>query len=90
MAILVSLLDMASAWSQTVVDGKVELLESFHKAFILQMFRESFFYAEGAKKWLDESAPSTSESGVKCIFATFTLRILVLAKFLHEMKFCGC
>lgn len=29
MAILVSLLDMASAWSQTVVDEKVEFLREF-------------------------------------------------------------
>lgn len=49
MAILVSLLDMASAWSQTVVDDKVEFLESFHKACILQMFRESFLYVEEVK-----------------------------------------
>lgn len=50
MAILVSLLDMAPAWRQTVVDNKVEFLESFHTAFILQVFREGFFHAEGAMK----------------------------------------
>lgn len=56
--------------------------DSFHKAFILQMFRESFFYAEGAMKWLDESAPSTSESGVKCTLS------LLHWKFWYLWNFC--
>lgn len=56
--------------------------ESFHRAFILQMFRGSFFYMEEAMKWLDESAPSTSESGVKCIL------LLLHWKFWYLWNFC--
>lgn len=46
------------------------------------MFRESFFCVKGAVKLLGESAPTTSESDMKCIL------LLLYWKFWHLWYFC--